>query len=190
MPKTSFLNSLKQKVKLDPIYQLIIVIGIIVLIIATTIKIMHWPNSFEFYMVGYLLIILTYPRIILRKKKKSIFSIFRVIVIMVWGFANILYLMNYPDYKNLFNVISKIGLVTWGLLYLYEYFMYEKEKASVKSKVVTAIFILGGLMSSVGLIHKLLHLPNATALLFIGVALIGFWAIASAFLDIDENKMI
>lgn len=163
--------------KLKTILQIVIAVGLALVLVGNLFRIMHWPYSAYMLLSGYILISLSYPKMLLHKENRTYIDILKGLGILIWGAFNLIYFVYFPENRTLFNALSKIGLLIFIGAYIYGGLVSEKDEASTLNKIKNFLFIVGGTVVATGMFFKFMHWPGA------GITLIsGMFVCAGAFI--------
>ena len=154
------------------LFKTLLSISVAAIIIGALFKIMHWPFANAALLIGFIGVALTYPKMTLSNPKRTIDDTIQALSIFVFGAGKALYIflnMNKTSVLereyDFLNLLGFLGLVSFLVFKLK---VYSNNPENRNPPLVIALFFVGLVTLSLGLVFKYLHWPGASILLLIG----------------------
>ena len=149
-------------------------------------KIMHWPPAGILITLGYSAVLLSYPKLILLKEKRTKIDIAKVLAVFVWGICGLAGLFFYQEHRTILIPLAGSGFLVWLGLTLYAVFTKNDSDEAEKSPIIRIGYIGGFSVLVIGNFFRMMHWPGAKALMIIGGIVTAITFFYASFVGEDE----
>ncbi len=177
------------------LFKTLLSISVAAIIIGALFKIMHWPFANAALLLGYIGVSLTYPKMALSKQNRTADDIVQALAIFIFGASKALYiLLNMENGRafshqfQLLNLLGFVGLIVFLVFKLKVFTQPNENRENGNPPIVIALFYLGAVGVSLGVIFNYLHWPGASILLISGASFGLIWYLSDMFYPDKEDK--
>ncbi|MCH2233376.1 MAG: hypothetical protein MK078_03900 [Crocinitomicaceae bacterium] len=147
---------------------------------------MHWPPAGILITLGYAAVLLSYPKLILLKEKRTKIDVAKVLAVFVWGICGLSGLIFYKEYRSVLIPLAGSGFLVWLGLTLYAVFTKDDSVEAENSPIIRIGYIGGFSVLVIGNFFRMMHWPGAHILMITGGIITAITFFYASFVGEDE----
>lgn len=164
------------------IFYWLVVLSVIIILVGSLFKVMHWPYSRMVLLIGYCFLFIIYPKYYLTTKINNRFNFLSVIGVLVWAGFKIVNMVCFDDVLFV-KAISFSGLLLFGAISFYKYMGFENYQSTRMERIIAIFFLLGEFILAIGLLFKVLHWPYSLIIIVLGLSILAVSFVSTLFTE-------